>query len=101
MENEIYKAYNNKDFLNGKVARPIRVLCELIEPEERLKENNIENTIVFFGSARPRPQEVADRELGDFESKLVSGKTVAVEESDQHCRLKRIQKLSKYYGGSS
>ena len=49
------------------------------QPEERLKENNIENTIVFFGSARPKPQEVADRELGDFESKLVSGKTVAIE----------------------
>jgi len=98
MENEIYKAYNNKDFLNGKAARPIRVLCELIEPEERLKENNIENTIVFFGSARPKPQEVADRELSDFESRLVPGETVSVEENDQHWRLKRIQKLSKYYG---
>jgi hypothetical protein len=48
MNKKTDKAYNNKDFLNGKAARPVRVLCELIEPEERLEENNIENTIVFF-----------------------------------------------------
>ena len=47
MQNDIYKAYNNKEFLNGKAARPIRVLCELIEPEERLEENEVKDTIVF------------------------------------------------------
>ena len=56
MEKNIYKAYNNKEFLNCHAARPIRVLCELIEPEERLRENEVEDTIVFFGSARPKPQ---------------------------------------------
>ena len=37
MNKKTDKAYNNKDFLNGKAARPVRVLCELIEPEERLR----------------------------------------------------------------
>ena len=63
--NDIHKAYNNKAFLNGKAARPIRVLCELIEPEERLEENEVKDTIVFFGS-RLKPQEVIDRELKEF-----------------------------------
>ncbi len=98
MDKKIYKAYNNKEFLNGKEARPIRVLCELIEPEERLKENNIENTIVFFGSARPKPQEVADQELSDFESKLNFLESLSIKETETHFRLTKIQKLSKFYG---
>ena len=71
MNKDIYKAYNNKEFLNGQAARPIRVLCELIEPEERLKENEVQDTIVFFGSARPQPQEVIDRKLKDFRETLI------------------------------
>ena len=98
MDKKIYKAYNNKEFLNGKEARPIRVLCELIEPEERLKENNIENTIVFFGSARPKPQEVADKELSDFENKLNFSESLSIKETETHFRLTKIQKLSKFYG---
>ena len=77
MENEIFKAYNNKEFLNSKVARPIRVLCELIEPEERLKANEVKNTIVFFGSARPKPQDVIDSELKEFKDKLNSANTIS------------------------
>jgi uncharacterized protein (TIGR00730 family) len=46
------KAYDNKGFLYGHSARPVRVLSEFIEPEERLKKHDIRNTIVFFGSAR-------------------------------------------------
>ena len=44
MTDRISKAYNNKSFLNSAPARPIRVLCELLEPEERLNENNVKNS---------------------------------------------------------
>lgn len=50
-ENEVVKAYDNRDFLHGRSARGLRVLAEFIEPEERLQEHGIYNTIVFFGSA--------------------------------------------------
>lgn len=49
------KAYKNLDFLQSHDARIIRVLCELIEPQTRFRKYNIENTIVFFGSARIKP----------------------------------------------
>ena len=98
MNKEIFKAYNNKEFLNGQAARPIRVLCELIEPEERLKENEVEDTIVFFGSARPKPQEVIDRELNDFRETLDHENQISEEQKSELGRLERIQKLSKYYG---
>lgn len=49
--NEIPRAYDNHEFLHGQSARPLRVLAEFIEPEERLAKHGISNTIVFFGSA--------------------------------------------------
>lgn len=97
MNKKTDKAYNNKDFLNGKAARPVRVLCELIEPEERLEENNIENTIVFFGSARPKETEMANLELSEFEKQYKPTDSLTSDLQLEHARLKRIQKLSKYY----
>ena len=39
-------------FLESDDARPIRILAEYLEPLRRLKEQNIQDTVVFFGSAR-------------------------------------------------
>ena len=38
MKKEILKAYENLEFLNSHDARPIRVLCELIESSVRLEK---------------------------------------------------------------
>jgi len=46
------KAYHNIDFLNSPRARPIRLLSEFLEPQQRLNRAGIKDTIVFFGSAR-------------------------------------------------
>ena len=91
------KAYDNKDFLNGHDARCIRVLCELIEPDLRLKKNGVENTIVFFGSARPKPSAVADAQLNEFSTKLPSESERTPEDIAQLAKLQSIARLSKYY----
>lgn len=49
------KAYEDIAFLKSPSARAIRVLCELTEPELRFRRHKVENTIVFFGSARALP----------------------------------------------
>jgi uncharacterized protein (TIGR00730 family) len=49
------KAYKNLTFLNSPSARPIRILCEYEETRQRFLAHGIENTIVFFGSARAKP----------------------------------------------
>jgi uncharacterized protein (TIGR00730 family) len=54
------KAYNNPDFLNSKQAREIRILAEYIQPRKQHREENINNTIIFFGSARTPSQEAFD-----------------------------------------
>lgn len=49
-------AYNDNNFLSSREARPIRILSEYLNPERKLKELNINHTIVFFGSARIHPE---------------------------------------------
>ncbi len=49
----------NKEFLHTKDGRAIRILAEFLEPEYRYREFGIDNTIVFFGSARILPRNKA------------------------------------------
>jgi hypothetical protein len=46
------KAYLDHNFLKSEDARPIRILAEYLEPQRRFKLQNIQDTVVFFGSAR-------------------------------------------------
>lgn len=48
------KAYNNTAFLNSKSARPIRILCEHEETLDRLTQQKVGRTILFFGTARAK-----------------------------------------------
>jgi uncharacterized protein (TIGR00730 family) len=48
------KAYRNPEFINSADARPLRMLAEYLEPAARLRQHGVEDTIVFFGSARLR-----------------------------------------------
>lgn len=51
------KAYNNAEFMLGKEARPLRILSEYLEPRNRLAELNVHRALIFWGSARLRPQQ--------------------------------------------
>ncbi len=56
-------AYLDPDFLESDEARPIRLLSEYLEPLRRFKEQRIQDTVVFFGSARVDSRERAERAL--------------------------------------
>ena len=91
------KAYKNLDFLKSEKARFIRILSELFEPEERFKENEVENTIVLFGSARTKPLQEAEAQL-----KSINTLIAKAPELDKALLKKREQaeidvKSSKYY----
>ncbi|HEX7960785.1 MAG TPA: TIGR00730 family Rossman fold protein [Terriglobales bacterium] len=45
-------AYENPDFLNSPDGRILRILAEYIEPLGRFRRERIQDTVVFFGSAR-------------------------------------------------
>ncbi len=64
------KAYKNNNFLNSPSARTVRILTEYLEPYSRLKKYDIKDTIVFFGSARVLPADVAKKNLTDLKQKF-------------------------------
>ena len=68
----LLKSYENLTFLNSRVARPIRVLCELTEPEHRFRKNRVTNTVVFFGSARTLPLQEAQENLKTLQSQATA-----------------------------
>jgi len=94
MENQQPLAYHDEEFLESTDARPLRILAEYIEPLRRFKQENIQDTVVFFGSARIDSREDADRAL--LKLKSAKGRRTA----SQATALKRGRKAvqwSRYY----
>ena len=56
-------AYENPAFLNSSDGRLIRIVAEYMEPLARFRHEHIQDTVVFFGSARFRGREEADHAL--------------------------------------
>jgi uncharacterized protein (TIGR00730 family) len=56
-------AYENKEFLDSPDARMLRLMAEYQEPMTRFRRERIQDTVVFFGSARFRALDVASQEL--------------------------------------
>jgi uncharacterized protein (TIGR00730 family) len=56
-------AYENPTFLNSADGRVLRIVSEYLEPLARFRHERIQDTVVFFGSARFRGREEADQAL--------------------------------------
>ena len=56
-------AYENPAFLNSADGRLMRILSEYLEPLARFRHEQIQDTVVFFGSARFHGREEADHVL--------------------------------------
>jgi uncharacterized protein (TIGR00730 family) len=56
-------AYLDREFLDSEEARPLRILAEYLEPLRRFRAQNIQDTVVFFGSARIHSREDAEQAL--------------------------------------
>src|SRR5271165_4735445 len=61
------KAYQDTRFLESKDARALRILAEYLEPLNRFQRHNVQDTIVFMGSARLRSEEAAKAALAEAE----------------------------------
>lgn len=84
------KAYENSAFVNSRDGRVLRILAEYLEPQKRLREAGIEDTIVFFGSARIPSREDAERTLAEM-------KRQATAEATALARAERALEMSRYY----
>ena len=62
--------YYNKEFLGSPDARSVRLLAEYYGPLQSFKRNKIQDTIVFFGSARLKSKEDAELALASAPKNL-------------------------------
>jgi uncharacterized protein (TIGR00730 family) len=100
-------AYHSLDFLESDEARPIRILAEYLEPLRRFQAQNIQDTVVFFGSARIDSRSDAERALArlslERSGRTRNAKKANTRESQRRAfeeRLKRSRKAvtwSRYY----
>ncbi len=56
-------AYEDPAFINSPDGRMLRIMAEFMEPLSHFRRERIQDTIVFFGSARFRALDVTSREL--------------------------------------
>jgi uncharacterized protein (TIGR00730 family) len=61
-------AYENESFVNSPDGRILRILSEYIEPIARFRREQIQDTVVFFGSARFHSRSAAEDKLAQLES---------------------------------
>jgi len=61
-------AYENEAFLNSPDGRILRILSEYMEPIARFRREQIQDTVVFFGSARFQSRAAAKDKLAELET---------------------------------
>ena len=88
-------AYHNLRFMEGGDARVLRIISEYLDPQARLRRAGIQNTIVFFGSARIQPREVALEKLWQLENLAKTGATKASRADLKAARM--AVHMSRYY----
>ena len=83
-------AYQNEPFLNSPDGRLLRILAEYSEPLSRFRREQIQDTVVFFGSARFHSREESDAKLTELRA---NRNTVP----DELTRAQAAVKMSRYY----
>src|ERR1700691_5080060 len=61
-------AYENENFVNSPDGRGCRIMSEYVEPLSRFRREQIQDTVVFFGSARFHSRAAAVDKLAELES---------------------------------
>jgi len=93
----LVKAYNNRNFINSPSARLIRILAEMLEPENRFEKHNVRDTVVIFGSARTLPRSQALSKFRPVEKKFKKSKSPSAKLKRSYEDARRQLKMSQYY----
>jgi uncharacterized protein (TIGR00730 family) len=88
-------AYQNEPFLNSPDGRILRMLAEYQEPLARFRREQIQDTVVFFGSARFQGSKAATQALADVEQNQ-AGKPHA-ELNEELKRAHAGMNMARYY----
>jgi uncharacterized protein (TIGR00730 family) len=84
-------AYLDPEFLESDEGRPVRILSEYLDPLKRFRDQKIQDTVVFFGSARVDSRERAERSL-----KTLKARGEAHADDHYESELKRSRKAVEW-----
>ena len=81
-------AYENPEFLNSPDGRILRMMSEYVEPLARFRREQIQDTVVFFGSARFLSSEEANKNMQELHAQS--------DESQQNLARAAVD-MARYY----
>ncbi len=88
-------AYEDKKFMESLTARPLRILAEYFDPLKRLRQANVADTIVMFGSAR-----IHSREKGRADLKRIQAAARRSRAPEWRAKIRQAKanvEMSRYY----
>src|SRR5271167_2863986 len=87
-------AYENRPFLTSPDGRILRILSEYAEPLSRFRREKIQDTVVFFGSARFHSRSDAENALELLEK---AGSPAPPEEQERIRQARKAVEMARYY----
>ena len=89
-------SYERKEFVNGPDGRMLRILSEYLDPLGRFRRQQIQDTVVFFGSARFHSRSAAESQLEMLEKP--GSLQLASAEWQQKFKRAQVQvQMARYY----
>jgi hypothetical protein len=88
-------AYENEQFLESPDGRVLRILSEYIEPLARFRREQIQDTVVFFGSARIKNEHDANHKLTEVRGN--GGRVAAQQQASDMKRAQADVDMARYY----
>jgi uncharacterized protein (TIGR00730 family) len=88
-------AYLDPEFLESDEGRPVRILAEYLDPLKRFKDQKIQDTVVFFGSARVDSRERAERALQTLRARGVRDADATYE--GEMARTRKAVEWARFY----
>jgi uncharacterized protein (TIGR00730 family) len=88
-------AYQNEPFLNSPDGRILRILSEYVEPLARFRREQIQDTVVFFGSARFHNRDHAEKHLASLRTE--SGSQSEDRFQNEMKRARASLDMARYY----
>ena len=88
-------AYENQPFIDSPDGRILRILAEYQEPLSRFRREQIQDTVVFFGSARFQGEDAAKKNLAIVEKN--DGKTPGAQQDQKLKNARAAVDMARYY----
>jgi len=88
-------AYRSLRFMESADARALRIISEYYDPQAHLRKAGVQHTVVFFGSARILPRDVALQNLKEVELRRKDASSAGLDADLKRARM--AVQMSRYY----